>query len=313
MSKPEILLMGPYPEWDLVELEKRYVVHRIYEAQDRDAFLAQHAANIRAIATRGELGASARLMNALPRLEIVSCYGVGIDAIDLDHARQNGIRVTNTPDVLTADVADLGVALLLAAARKIPQADSFVRNGSWIKGSMTLVTRVCGKKVGIVGMGRIGAAVAKRLAGFDCEIAYFDVARRDDLPYSFIADLTELARQSEFLIVTLAGGASTKSLVNAAVLEALGTDGILVNVSRGSTVDETALIDALERRAIKGAALDVFWNEPDIDARWLKLDNAVLQPHHASGTVETRKAMGQLVRDNLAAHFAGTTLLTPVV
>jgi lactate dehydrogenase-like 2-hydroxyacid dehydrogenase len=313
MSKPEILLMGPYPEWDLVDLEKRYVVHRIYEAADRNAFMAEHAANIRAIATRGELGASAELMKALPKLEIVSCYGVGIDAIDLNYATQNSIRVTNTPDVLTADVADLGVALVLAAARKIPQADSFVRNGSWTKGSMGLVTRVCGKKVGIVGMGRIGTAVAKRLAGFDCEIAYFDVARRDDLPYAFVADLTKLAQQSEFLIVTLAGGASTKSLVNAAVLDALGADGILVNVSRGSTVDEPALIDALERRAIKGAALDVFWNEPNIDERWLKLDNVVLQPHHASGTVETRKAMGQLVRDNLAAHFAGTALLTPVV
>ena len=313
MSKPEILLMGPYPEWDLVDLETRYLVHRIYAATDRDAFLAQYAANIRAIATRGELGASAELMKALPKLEIVACYGVGTDAIDLNYAKQNGIRVTNTPDVLTADVADLGVALLLAAARRIPLADSFVRNGSWTKGSMELVTRVCGKKVGVVGMGRIGAAVAKRLAGFDCQIAYFDVAKRDDLPYAFVADLTELARRSEFLVVTLAGGEQTKSIVNAAVLDALGADGIVVNVSRGSTVDETALIDALERRTIKGAALDVFWNEPNIDARLLKLDNVVLQPHHASGTVETRKAMGQLVRDNLAAHFAGAALLTPVV
>jgi lactate dehydrogenase-like 2-hydroxyacid dehydrogenase len=313
MSKPEILLMGPYPEWDLVDLDARYLVHRIYEATDRDAFLAERAANIRAIATRGELGASAELMKALPKIEIVSCYGVGTDAIGLAYARQNGIRVTNTPDVLTADVADLGVALLLAAARRIPAADSFVRNGNWAKGGMGLVTRVCGKKVGIVGMGRIGTAVAKRLAGFDCEIAYFDISRRDDLPYAFVADLTELARRSEFLIVTLAGGAATRALVNAEVLDALGADGIVVNVSRGSTVDETALIEALEKRVIKGAALDVFWNEPDIDARFLKLDNVVLQPHHASGTVETRKAMGQLVRDNLAAHFAGTALLTPVV
>jgi lactate dehydrogenase-like 2-hydroxyacid dehydrogenase len=313
MSKPEILLMGPYPEWDLAELDKRYLVHKVYEAADRNAFLAQHAANIRAIATRGELGASAELMQGLPKLEIVSCYGVGTDAIDLNHAKQNGIRVTNTPDVLTADVADLGVALLLAAARRIPRADSFVRSGSWPKGGMGLVTRVCGKKVGIVGMGRIGAAVAKRLAAFDCQISYFDVARRDGLPYDFVADLTELARRSEFLVVTLAGGESTKSIVNAAVLEALGAEGIVVNVSRGSTVDETALIDALERGAIKGAGLDVYWNEPNIDARFLALDNVVLQPHHASGTVETRKAMGQLVRDNLTAHFAGQPLITPVV
>jgi lactate dehydrogenase-like 2-hydroxyacid dehydrogenase len=178
---------------------------------------------------------------------------------------------------------------------------------------MGLVTRVCGKTVGIVGMGRIGTAVAKRLAGFDCQIGYFDVAKREDLPYRFVGDLAELARLSEFLIVTLAGGESTKALVNAAVLEASGAEGILVNVSRGSTVDETALTDALERRAIKGAALDVFWNEPNIDKRLLSLDNLVLQPHHASGTIETRKAMGQLVRDNLAAHFAGSTLVSPVV
>jgi D-3-phosphoglycerate dehydrogenase len=313
MSKPEILLIGAYPDWDLAELEQRYEVHKIYAAANREAFLAEHAADIRAIATRGELGASAELMRVLPKLEIVACYGVGTDAIDLSYARQNQIRVTNTPDVLTADVADFGVALLLAAARKIPQADRFLRTGAWANGSFELVTRVCGKAVGIVGMGRIGSAVAKRLGGFDCQIGYFDVAKRGDLPYRFVGDLTELARQSEFLIVTLAGGDATKSIVNAAVLDALGADGILVNVSRGSTVDETALIDALERRVIKGAALDVFLNEPNIDKRLLAFDNVVLQPHHASGTIETRKAMGKLVRDNLAAHFAGSPLPTPVV
>ncbi|TKT78373.1 2-hydroxyacid dehydrogenase [Aquamicrobium sp. LC103] len=312
MTKPEILLMGPYPDWDLSDLEERYVVHKIYAAPDRDAFLTMHAPNIRAIATRGELGASAEVMKALPRLEIVSCYGVGTDAIDLSHARENGIRVTNTPDVLTADVADLGVALLLAAARRVTQADAYVRNGSWSKGNMGLVTRVCGKKVGIVGMGRVGAAVARRLAAFDCEIAYFDLARRENLPYAFISDLVELARQSEFMVVTLAGGDSTKGVIDAKVLEALGAEGIVVNISRGSTVDETALIDALERRTIKAAGLDVFWNEPNIDARLITLENVVLQPHHASGTVETRQAMGKLVRDNLAAHFAGAPLITPV-
>ncbi|WP_081159329.1 2-hydroxyacid dehydrogenase [Ensifer aridi] len=313
MTKPDILLMGPYPDWDLADLEERYQVHKIYSAANREAFLAQHAPNIRAIATRGELGASAALMSSLPKLEIVSCYGVGTDAIDLAHARANGIRVTNTPDVLTADVADFGVALLLAAARQIPKGDAYVRDGHWARGNMGLVTRVCGKTVGIVGMGRIGSAVAKRLAGFDCEISYFDVNQRADLPYNFVPDLTQLARRSEFLIVTLAGGESTRGIVDAPVLAALGANGILVNISRGSTVDESALIDALERRTIKAAALDVFASEPNIDRRFLALDNVVLQPHHASGTVETRQAMGQLVRDNLAAHFAGQPLITPVV
>jgi lactate dehydrogenase-like 2-hydroxyacid dehydrogenase len=312
-DKPEILLMGPYPDWDLADLEERYRVHKVYEAADREAFVRDNAPGVRAIATRGELGASAALMRALPKLEIVSCYGVGTDAIDLVHAKASGIRVTNTPDVLTADVADLGVALLLAAARQVPQAHAYVRDGKWAKGNMALVTRVCGKKAGIVGMGRVGAAVARRLSGFDCDIAYFDLAPRSDLPFAFHGDLVELARGSEFLIVTLAGGASTKGIVNGAVLEALGHGGILVNISRGSTVDEPTLIEALENKTIKAAGLDVFWNEPNIDERLLKLDNVVLQPHHASGTVETRQAMGKLVRDNLAAHFAGAPLITPVV
>ena len=313
MTKPEILMMGPYPAWDLEDLESNYTVHRLWEASDRVAFLSEVGSNVRAIATRGEIGASAELMTALPRLEIVSCYGVGTDAIDLSHAKASGIRVTNTPDVLTADVADIGVGLLLAVARQIPQADKYVRDGRWRSANMHLVTRVHGKTVGIVGMGRIGVEAAKRLAAFDCPIAYCDVNQRDDLPYTFVPDLIALAEQSEFLIVTLAGGASTQGIINADVLRALGRDGILINISRGSTVDEAALLDALERKIIKGAGLDVFWNEPNIDERFLTLENVVLQPHHASGTVETRQAMGKLVRDNLAAHFARQPLLTPVI
>jgi lactate dehydrogenase-like 2-hydroxyacid dehydrogenase len=313
MTKPEILMMGPYPAWDLEDLESNYKVHKLWEATDRAAFLSEVGGNVRAIATRGEIGASAELMKALPGLEIVSCYGVGTDAIDLSHAKANGIRVTNTPNVLTADVADIGVGLLLAVARQIPHADKYVRDGRWRSANMHLVTRVHGKNVGIVGMGRIGVEVAKRLAAFDCPIAYFDINQRDDLPYTFVPDLTALAEQSEFVIVTLAGGASTQGIINADVLRALGRDGILINISRGSTVDEAALLDALERNVIKGAGLDVFWNEPNIDERFLTLENVVVQPHHASGTVETRQAMGKLVRDNLAAHFARQPLLTPVI
>jgi lactate dehydrogenase-like 2-hydroxyacid dehydrogenase len=313
MTKPEILMMGPYPAWDLEDLESNYKVHKLWEATDRAAFLKDVGGNVRAIATRGEIGASAELMKALPQLEIVSCYGVGTDAIDLSHAKANGIRVTNTPNVLTADVADIGVGLLLAVARQIPYADKYVRDGRWHSANMHLVTRVHGKTAGIVGMGRIGVEVAKRLAAFDCSITYFDINQRDDLPYSFVPDLITLAEQAEFLIVTLAGGASTQGIINADVLRALGRDGILINISRGSTVDEAALLDALERNIIKGAGLDVFRNEPNIDERFLTLENVVLQPHHASGTVETRQAMGKLVRDNLAAHFARQPLLTPVI
>jgi lactate dehydrogenase-like 2-hydroxyacid dehydrogenase len=312
LTKPEILMMGPYPEWDMADLETRYQVHKVWQAEDRDSFVAGHAANVRAIATRGELGASAELMKKLPRLEIVSCYGVGTDAIDLTHARANGIRVTNTPDVLTGDVADIAIGLALAVARQIPAGDAWVRSQAWQKAGMGLTTRFFGKKVGIAGMGRIGMAVARRAAAFDCEISSFGRTEHDDLPWNFQPDLVELARWADFLIVALAGGVSTKAIVSGDVLLALGPDSYLVNVSRGTTVDEAALLDALESRVIKGAALDVFLNEPNIDARLLALDNVVLQPHHGSGTIETRKAMGRLVRDNLAAHFAGQPLVTPV-
>jgi lactate dehydrogenase-like 2-hydroxyacid dehydrogenase len=313
MPEPlEILLVGPYPDWDMADLEKTYKVRRLWEAEDQEALLTSCANRIRAIATRGELGANAALMARLPRLEIVSCYGVGTDAIDLVYARENGIAVTNTPDVLTEDVADHGFALLLAAARQIPQADRYVRSGAWAKGNMHLTTRVCGKKIGIAGMGRVGQALARRAAGFDCEISYFDRVEKSGSTYRFFADLPALAAYADFLVVTLAGGEATRNIIDRTVLDALGRDGIFVNISRGSTVDEPALLDALEAGTIKAAALDVFWGEPNIDPRFLALDNVVLQPHHASGTIETRKAMGQLVRDNLAAHFGGKPLLTPV-
>lgn len=312
MSKPEILMIGPYPDWDMAPLEDVFEVHKLWQAEDRDSFIHAHAANIRAIATRGELGAKADLMQRLPKLEIVSCYGVGTDGIDLAYARANNIRITNTPDVLTGDVADIGIALALAIARKIPAGDAHVRSGQWSKGNLPLATRFFGKKVGVAGMGRIGEAFARRAAAFDCEIRYFARNRREALAWTFEPDLVELARWCDFLVVILSGGPTTAGIVNAEVLEALGQDGFLINISRGTTVDETALLGALETRAIKGAGLDVFLNEPTVDSRFAALDNVVLYPHHGSGTEETRRAMGKLVRDNLAAHFAGQSLLTPV-
>lgn len=311
-ERPVLLMTGAYPSWDMEALAADYELLRLFEADDKAAFLAAHGQQVRAIATRGDLGASADLMRQLPNLEVVSVFGVGTDAVDLAYARAHSIKVTNTPDVLTDDVADIAVALLLAAARKIPQGDQLVRSGAWVTGGLPLVTKVSGKKVGIAGMGRIGIATAKRLAAFDCEISYFSRSAKTELPYRHVASLIELARSCEFLIVTLSGGDGTKNIIGADVLEALGPNGILVNVSRGSTVDEPALIKALEDQTIKSAGLDVFWNEPNIDPRFFTLENVALHPHHASGTVETRKAMGQLVRDNLAAHFAGTALITPV-
>ena len=312
MARPTLLMTGAYPQWDLDYFEDNYEVLRLWEAADRDAFLRSHGPSVQAIATRGDLGAGADLIAVLPNLEIISVFGVGTDAVDLGAARARNIKVTNTPDVLTDDVADIAVALLLAAARQVPQGDALVRSGAWAQGGLPLVTRVSGKKVGIAGMGRIGASVAKRLAAFDCEISYYARSSKAELPYKFEPSLLALAQDNEFLIVTLSGGEGTKNIIDKQVLDALGPNGILVNVSRGSTVDEIALLDALEAKAIKSAGLDVFWNEPNINPRFFTLPNVALQPHHASGTVETRKAMGQLVRDNLAAHFARQPLLTPV-
>ncbi|MCA1494347.1 2-hydroxyacid dehydrogenase [Ensifer sp. NBAIM29] len=315
MSKPEVLMMGPYPDWDLVELEDHYVVHKLYEAEDRDAFIDRHADSIRAIATRGELGASAHLIERLPKLEVISVYGVGYDAVDLAACRRRGIRVANTPDVLTNDVADLGIAMMLCHSRGMIGAETWVKDGSWAaKGLYPLKRRVWGRKAGVLGLGRIGFEVAKRLRGFDMDIAYSDVAEK---PYAqgmtFIADPVALAHHADFLFVTLAASAETRHIVSKEVIAALGPDGMLVNISRASNIDEAALLDALENGTLGSAALDVFEGEPKLNPRFLKLDNVLVQPHHASGTIETRKAMGKLVRDNLAAHFAGATLLTPVI
>lgn len=313
--KPQILVIGPYPEWDMVELEKSYDVKKLYEASDRDAFIANEASQVTAIATRGELGASAELIAKLPNLKIVSVYGVGYDAVNLDACRERGIRVTNTPDVLTNDVADLGVAMMLCQSRGMIGAEQWVKDGSWAaKGLYPLKRKVWGRKAGVLGLGRIGFEVAKRLRGFDMDIAYSDVSEKSYAEgMTYIADPVKLAEHSDFLFVTLAASAATRHIVSKNVIEALGPEGMLINISRASNIDEAALLDALETGKLGSAALDVFDGEPNLNPRFLKLENVLLQPHHASGTIETRKAMGKLVRDNLAAHFAGQPLPTPVI
>ncbi len=315
LNKPGILQIGPYPSWDVEALEKQFTLYRYFAARDKRAFLTECANRVRGVATRGELGADKELIAALPNLEIIAIYGVGYDAVDLEAARERGIRVTNTPDVLTKDVADLGVAMMLAGARGMVGADAWVRSGAWAeKGIYPLQSRVHGKRVGILGLGRIGFEIAKRCAAFDMDVAYADLVSRDFAKqWPFIPDPVALAKRSDFLFVTLAGGPDTRHVVNTSVLEALGPEGMIINVSRASTIDESALIAALQSKRLGYAALDVFEGEPNLDRRFLELDNVLLQPHHASGTVETRKAMGRLVRENLEAHFAGRDLPTPVV
>jgi lactate dehydrogenase-like 2-hydroxyacid dehydrogenase len=315
MTKPDILQVGPYPEWDQVPLDAQFHMHRYFEASDKAAFLAEVGPRIRGIATRGELGANAQMIAACPNLEVISVYGVGYDAVDLDACRARGIRVTNTPDVLTNDVADLGVAMMLVQSRGMIGAETWVRDGSWAqKGLYPLKRRVWGRRAGVLGLGRIGFEVAKRLAGFDLDIAYSDVSAKDFAKdWEFIADPVALAARSDFLFVTLAASAATRHIVGRQVIEALGPEGMLINISRASNIDEEALLTALETGALGSAALDVFEGEPNLNPRFLTLPNVLLQPHHASGTQETRMAMGKLVRDNLAAHFSGATLLTPVL
>lgn len=315
MSKPTILQVGPYPDWDQGPIDMHFDARRLFEASDPNAFLAKHGSQVRAIATRGELGADAHMIGACPNLELISVYGVGFDAVDLDACRHRGIRVTNTPDVLTQDVADLGIAMMLCQSRGMIPAEKWVRDGSWSsQGLFPLKRRVFGKRVGILGLGRIGFEVGKRLAGFDMDIAYSDISQKSYASdWTYMPDAVDLARHSDFLFVTLAASAETRHIVGTDVIEAVGPDGMIINISRASNIDEDALIEALAAGRLGSAALDVFEGEPDLDPRFFDLPNVLLQPHHASGTIETRQAMGQLLRDNLTAHFAGQPLPSPVL
>ncbi len=313
MDKPELLVMGVLPNWDLEPMAEHYTLRLIYEAPDEAAFLAEHAADIRAIVTKGEIGASAALLEQLPKLGLVACYGVGIDAIDKGWCATHGIPVTNTPDVLTEDVADMAFALLLGVAREVPRADRWVRDGAWTQeGSMPLTTRVWGKRIGIVGLGRIGSAVARRAEGFGMQISYSGRTPKDDVSFPWYPTPAALASEVDILVCCAMGGPSTQGLIDRAAFEALMPGSIFVNVSRGSCCDEAALLDAIRSGRIAMAGLDVFWNEPAIDPAFTEFPNVLLAPHAASGTVETRKAMGELMRDNVEAHFAGRPLLTEV-
>jgi hydroxypyruvate reductase len=311
LSKPEILVVAKLWPPYMQELQETYVVHDRTHETDAAAF-ALAAPRIRAIAGGGESQVTAALMAQLPALEMVSVFGVGYDRYDVAAARARKISITNTPDVLTDDVADLGIALMLAIARTVPQADKFVREGKWPGGPLPLARKVTGARLGIVGLGRIGSAIARRAAGFDMSIAYTSRNKVADSPYTYYPTPAALAAEVDFLMVITPGGAGTKGLISAEVLTALGKKGYLINVARGSVVDESALIEALKNDVIAGAALDVFENEPNVPEALRAMSNVVLTPHVASATWQTRRAMADLAFGNLQAHFAGQPLLTPV-
>lgn len=313
MPKPAVLQMGSYPDWDQTPLEAAFTMHRLFAAPDKAAYLAEVGPEIRAIATRGDLGASAEVIAACPRLEIISVYGVGYDAVHLPSARARGIAVTNTPDVLTDDVADLAVGMILALSRGIVAAEGFVRDGSWLKGGFPLQRKVSGRRAGILGLGRIGHQIARRLEAFGMPISYCSRTPKAGAEgWTFVDSPVALAKACDIYVVALAATAETRHIVGAEVIEALGPQGMIVNISRAANVDEEALLDALEGGRLGGAALDVFEGEPALNPRFLTAPNVLLQPHHGSGTFKTRRAMGQLMRDNLTAHFSGQPLLTPV-
>lgn len=309
--KPDLLLLSPMMSDIERRLEAAYRVHRLAEGTQNGG---HWASSIRAVVTGGANGISNALAETLSALEIIAINGVGTDAVDLERARRLGIRVTITPDVLTDDVADLAMGLLIDASRQISLGDRFVRDGAWRAGrSLSLAHKVSGKRLGIVGLGRIGRAVALRAAGFAMSIAYTARHAVPEVSYRYEPALEQLARDSDFLVVTASGGAQSQGLVGRAVLDALGPEGILVNVARGSVVDERALVAALTDQRLGAAGLDVFVDEPNVPQELLTLSNVVLQPHRASATFDTRLAMGELVIANLAAHFSGAGLPSAVV
>jgi lactate dehydrogenase-like 2-hydroxyacid dehydrogenase len=291
-------------------LAARFTVHKLHEAADKDALIARIATDIRAIAG-GNVGPE--LMDKLPKLEIIANFGVGYDSIDTAAAKARNIRVTNTPNVLNDAMAELTLGLMIALARRIPQTDQFVRQGKWPAGNFPLLSELNGKTVGILGLGRIGKEIAIRCQAMKMRVVYHGRRRQADEPYIYYSDLADMARDSDWLVIIAPGGKSTEGIVSRQVLEALGPEGYLVNMARGSLVDEPALLDMLENNKLAGAALDVFAKEPHVPEGFFALDNVVLSPHQGSATHQTRNKMGALVVDNLEAHFAGEPLLSAVV
>ena len=311
-ARPEIVQVAELPPWTSERLESLFAVHRLWQQPDHVAYLKRSAAGARGVATLGNIRFERGAMDALPALEIVSCFGVGVDGVDVAHARSRGVLVTNTPDVLTDCVADFALALLLGICRRVVEGDRYVRAGHWLKANLHLGASPRGKVLGIVGFGRIGRAVAKRAEAFGMRIAYHGPNRKEAFDYPYYHSAAALAAACDILVLTCPGGAATRHLVDTNVLQALGPKGLLVNVARGSVVDEAALVDALLNRRIAGAALDVFTDEPTVPAALMDLETVILEPHQASATVETRTAMGDLMIDNLVRHFAGQPPLTPV-
>lgn len=312
MPRKPILFVGTNYAPILTDLEARFDVFNLRDAADRDATIAQAAPHARAIFSN-EKSWTPDLIDALPKLEVIALASTGYDNIDLAKARDRGIRVTNAPGAAAEDVADMAMVLLVGTARRVTWYERYLRSGSWISvGRAPMANRIYGKKLGILGLGAIGRAVARRAEGFSMDIAYYGRGRKDDVPYRYYDDLKAMASDVDFLMVSCSAGPETNGIINAEIIEALGPSGILVNVARGVCVDEAALLDALRNERLLGAGLDVYEEDPNDGSRYEGIENAVLTPHVGSGTVEARKGMNDAAIDNLEAFFAGRPLPSPV-
>lgn len=303
-----VLLIAPVVESLQQQLASQFPLYRLYEQDDPITFLREQGENIAVVVTRGDVGVQNNVLEMLPHVGLVAIFGVGTDAVDLDYLRTRQISVTITSGVLTNDVADLAMGLLLSGARQLCQGDRFVREGRWANGGLALGTQVSGKRIGLLGMGNIGQAIARRARGFDMEVLYNDRKKLADLDYQWCADIHTLAHESDFLVIAASGGEANRGLIDASVFNVMPKHAWLINIARGSLVDEKALIQALQKGVIAGAGLDVFDDEPNVPAELMALDNVVLQPHVASATHETRQKMSDVVFANVAAYFSGTAL-----
>ena len=307
-----LLIMSQMPQYFVNLADDNFNTHKLWLQNDEDKYISEVQEKVDAIAVMGGYKITPELMKSMTNLKIIACYGVGYDAIDIDYAKSLGIKVTNTPEVLNDEVADTAIALMLCVYKQIVDADNFARNNSWVNGDFPLSKKFSGSKLGIVGMGRIGKAIAKRAEAFDCVISYHS-RNKKDVKYKFYDNVNELAKDVDTLCIITPGGKETEKLINQKVLKDLGTNGVLINVARGSVVDQDELIYCLKNNIILAAGLDVYVNEPNIPKELIDLKNTVLLPHIASGTVETRNAMGQLVYDNIKNYFEDKPLISQVL
>jgi hydroxypyruvate reductase len=313
-DKPHLLAIAPLPEFLVGPLRERYLCHQLpATSAEQKAFFKTEGKGVRAVVGLGGSTYQESILKKLPALELIAVHGVGYDGVPLHYCKSRGLRVTNTPDVLTEDVADIALALVLMTSRGLVAANRYLHAGEWQKAQFKFTTKPGGKRAGIFGLGRIGKAIAWRLAHLDMEIGYHGRHLQPDTPFDYFESLRELAEWCDFLIVACPGGPATQRVVDAKILAALGAKGTLINIARGSVVDEPALVKALERGTIKAAGLDVFADEPHVPEPLLSMENVVLLPHVGSATVETRRAMAELVMKNLDAHFAGEPLPTAVL